>query len=46
MKRCAIAAFFDFDQTLIEVESGHMGIRMLRDHEPGVWKIAITEEDA
>jgi len=31
MKRSAIAAFFDFDQTLIEVESGHMGIRMLRE---------------
>ena len=31
MKRTAIAAFFDFDQTLLEVESGHMGIRMLRE---------------
>jgi HAD superfamily hydrolase (TIGR01490 family) len=31
MKRSAVAAFFDFDQTLIEVESGHMGIRMLRE---------------
>lgn len=25
------AAFFDFDQTLLEVESAHMGIRMLRE---------------
>lgn len=31
MKQSAIAAFFDFDQTLLEVESGHMGIRMLRE---------------
>ena len=31
MKPSAIAAFFDFDQTLLEVESGHMGIRMLRE---------------
>jgi HAD superfamily hydrolase (TIGR01490 family) len=31
MKRAAVAAFFDFDQTLLEVESGYMGIRMLRD---------------
>jgi HAD superfamily hydrolase (TIGR01490 family) len=30
MTSTAIAAFFDFDQTLLEVESGHMGIRMLR----------------
>jgi HAD superfamily hydrolase (TIGR01490 family) len=29
MTGTAIAAFFDFDQTLLEVESGHMGIRML-----------------
>jgi len=31
MKHASIAAFFDFDQTLLEVESGHMGIRMLRE---------------
>ncbi len=31
MKQLATAAFFDFDQTLLEVESGHMGIRMLRE---------------
>lgn len=31
MKDDAIAAFFDFDKTLLEVESGHMGIRMLRE---------------
>ena len=27
-----VAAFFDFDETLIEVESGRMGIQWLRDH--------------
>lgn len=31
MASTAIAAFFDFDQTLLEVESGHMGIRILRE---------------
>lgn len=31
MTPTAVAAFFDFDQTLLEVESGHMGIRMLRE---------------
>ena len=31
MKSMTAAAFFDFDQTLLEVESGHMGIRMLRE---------------
>ena len=31
MTSMAVAAFFDFDQTLLEVESGHMGIRMLRE---------------
>ncbi len=31
MTATAIAAFFDFDQTLLEVESGHMGIRMLQE---------------
>lgn len=31
MKQSTTAAFFDFDQTLLEVESGHMGIRMLRE---------------
>lgn len=27
----AVAAFFDFDQTLLEVESGQMGLRLLRE---------------
>ncbi len=37
------AAFFDFDQTLLEVESGHMSIRMLRERKmlPTVYIIKV-----
>ena len=28
-----IAAFFDFDETLLEVESGRMGVQWLKDHQ-------------
>jgi len=32
MKQGHIAAFFDFDKTLVEVESGKMGFQWLKDH--------------
>jgi len=33
LKRERIAAFFDFDKTLVEVESGKMGFQWLKDHQ-------------
>ncbi len=32
MKRDHIVAFFDFDKTLVQVESGKMGFKWLKDH--------------
>ena len=33
MKQDRIAALFDFDKTLVEVESGKMGFKWLKDHQ-------------
>ncbi|MHC5056598.1 MAG: zinc-dependent alcohol dehydrogenase [Planctomycetota bacterium] len=43
MGKVKVAPIITHRMPLSDVEKG---IRMLRDHEPGVWKIAITEEDA